>query len=104
MRLRELVRLRQAYDLSVSIPPISPLSLHQSPLVVKSPGDEITPKVWRNWTLVLEEKDRSLVVDPLQRYIIVLRKPGGEWYEGSSREMLGQIGRENALRKFGAPK
>jgi hypothetical protein len=104
MRLRELVRLRQAYDLSVSIPPISPLSLHTSPLKVTSPGTDITPKTWRSWSLVLQEEDRSLVVDPLQRYLIVHRKPGGEWFEGTSREMLGQIGRENALRRFGTSK
>jgi hypothetical protein len=104
MKLSQLVQLRQAYDLSVSIAPTSPLSLQNTPLTVRSPGEEMTQKTWRAWTLVLEEKDRSLVVDLLQRYLIVHRNPGGEWFEGTSREMLGQIGLENALRRFGTPK
>ena len=104
MRLSKIVQIRQAYDLSVSISPTSPLSLQTTPLSVKSPGEDLAPKTWRTWTLVLEEKDKSLVIDPLQRYLIVHRKPKGEWYDGVSREMLGQIGRENALRRFGKSK
>lgn len=102
MKLSRIVQIRQAYDLSVSLPPVSPLSLHEDlPLTVTSPGESQTPRVWRSWTLVLEEKDRCLVVDPSQRYLVLQRRPEGNWYDYTSRKMLGSIGRENALREFG---